>query len=257
MTPKADFSDLKLRVLSAIVMVAIGGAAVWVGGDVFAVVLIVAAGLMGWEMSRMHCVNHLVPMVFGVLIAASLLCLLFLPLAWAIGAAVLTAGAALMGHQKTPVAVLLVGIVIVVAWAGLDMLRANYGLGWTLWLILVVVASDIGGYFAGKQIGGPKIWPKISPKKTWSGTVGGWVLAALVGYGAYVFGLAGLWIIPVSVAVSFFSQLGDMAESAIKRRAGVKDSSNLIPGHGGLLDRFDALLGAGLLVAIGLMSGLA
>ena len=256
MKAQPDFSDLTARTLSAIAMLAIGLGSLWVGGDVFAVVLIVAAGLMGWELSRMHCENYLVPLVFGLLLAAALLCRMFLPLVWAIAAGGIAAGAALKGHQKRPAVVLAAGIVIVLACAGLQELRGGYGLGWTLWLILCVIASDIGGYFTGKMIGGPKLWTRISPKKTWSGTIGGWVLAAVVGVVAYIQGLGPILIVIASVLVSMAAQAGDLVESAIKRHAGVKDTSQLIPGHGGFLDRFDGLLGAALLVAIGLWLGL-
>jgi phosphatidate cytidylyltransferase len=100
------------------------------------------------------------------------------------------------------------------------------------------------------MIGGPKLWPRVSPKKTWSGTVAGWVGATVV---AILFAgatNAGFGLIGVSIAVSMASQIGDIAESAIKRRSGVKDSSNLIPGHGGLLDRFDGMLGAAVFIVI-------
>ena len=106
------------------------------------------------------------------------------------------------------------------------------------------------GYFAGRSLGGPKFWPAISPKKTWSGTVAGWVGAALVGLGFVVFTGAGWGLIVLSPLVSFAGQMGDIAESWIKRRTGVKDSSRLIPGHGGVLDRFDALIGAVVLVML-------
>jgi len=256
MSGKADFSDLMPRVLSAIVMLAVCAGSLWLGGDVFALVLIIAAGLMGWEMSRMHCVNPLVPMVFGLLLAAVTLSFMFLPLPWMIGTAVIAGGAALVGHQRRPVVVVLVGAVIVLACYALQELRAgNNGFAITLWLILVVVATDIGGYFAGKMIGGPKILPRISPKKTWSGTLGGWVLAAIVGYIFHIYGVGPLWLVLYSVLLSMASQAADMVESSIKRGAGVKDSSNLIPGHGGLLDRFDGWLGAGLLAAIFLFFG--
>ena len=95
---------------------------------------------------------------------------------------------------------------------------------------------------AGRMIGGARFWPSISPKKTWSGTIAGWILTGLLG--AVLMYYSGLiWMVPVSVAVAFGSQLGDIAESWIKRRVGVKDSSNLIPGHGGFLDRFDGFIG--------------
>jgi phosphatidate cytidylyltransferase len=100
------------------------------------------------------------------------------------------------------------------------------------------------------MIGGPKFWPAISPKKTWSGTVAGWIAAAVVGMVFLRFTTAGPDLPWISAALSLASQMGDIAESAIKRRMGVKDSSHLIPGHGGLLDRFDGLLGASLLMLL-------
>jgi phosphatidate cytidylyltransferase len=129
-------------------------------------------------------------------------------------------------------------------------LRDDFGIIWMAWLLIVVIVTDVAGYFAGRILGGPKFWPAVSPKKTWSGTIAGWFGAALVG--AVFAGLygGGITVVGVSVAVAFASQLGDIAESAIKRHVGVKDSSNLIPGHGGLLDRFDGMLGAALLLII-------
>jgi phosphatidate cytidylyltransferase len=121
-------------------------------------------------------------------------------------------------------------------------------------LLVVVVASDVGGYFAGKLIGGPKILPSISPKKTWSGTLGGWALAAVVGFIAIQLGMGGFGLVVLSIFVAMAAQIGDLLESMMKRKAGVKDSSNLIPGHGGLLDRFDGVMGAS--VALGIVLAL-
>jgi phosphatidate cytidylyltransferase len=115
-----------------------------------------------------------------------------------------------------------------------------------LFLFALVWGTDIAAYFAGRAIGGPKLWPAVSPKKTWSGTVAGWVGAAIVGAIFLRFTTAGPDLPWISAALSLASQIGDITESAIKRRMGVKDSSNLIPGHGGLLDRFDGMLGAAL-----------
>src|SRR5690606_3701496 len=122
------------------------------------------------------------------------------------------------------VAILLVGFELVY-------LREIYGLTFILWLIGVVILSDVLGYFAGKTLGGPKFWPRLSPKKTWSGTVAGWVGALLLGVLLWAAGLADAAVIALSPLVAFAGQLGDIAESWLKRRAGVKDSSNLIPGH--------------------------
>jgi len=114
-----------------------------------------------------------------------------------------------------------------------------------MFVLLVVWATDIGGYFAGRGIGGPKLWPRVSPKKTWSGALGGFAASLLV---AVAFAACGVGkIVPlllVSAVLSIVSACGDLFESAVKRRFDVKDSSHLIPGHGGLLDRLDGFVAA-------------
>jgi len=144
------------------------------------------------------------------------------------------------------------GFAFVIALAGISLIsvRGNLGFGWILWLICVVVVTDVAGYFAGKMLGGPKLWPRVSPKKTWSGTLAGWVGAGVVGALFSTLAGAGTALILISVLMSMTSQAGDIAESALKRRTGVKDSSALIPGHGGVMDRFDGMLGAALFVLL-------
>jgi phosphatidate cytidylyltransferase len=118
-------------------------------------------------------------------------------------------------------------------------------------ILLVVWVTDIGGYFAGRGIGGPKLWPRVSPKKTWAGAAGGFAASLVVaaGFAALGVGKTGP-ILLLGAALSIASQLGDLFESAVKRRFGVKDSSHLIPGHGGLLDRLDGFVAAIVLAAI-------
>ncbi len=119
--------------------------------------------------------------------------------------------------------------------------------------VLLIVGTDVGGYFVGKLVGGPKSLPKISPNKTWSGIIGGWVLAVLILIGfvyLWINELPSIIIIMQTVAISIFSQLGDLSISLLKRKVGVKDSSNLLPGHGGFLDRFDSFIGAGVLIFV-------
>jgi phosphatidate cytidylyltransferase len=118
-------------------------------------------------------------------------------------------------------------------------------------ILLVVWVTDIGGYFAGRGIGGPKLWPRVSPKKTWAGAVGGFAasLAVAGGFAAFGFGKTGPLLL-LGAILSIASQLGDLFESAVKRRFGVKDSSQIIPGHGGLLDRLDGFVAAVVLAAI-------
>ncbi|MES2549277.1 MAG: phosphatidate cytidylyltransferase, partial [Pseudomonadota bacterium] len=145
-------------------------------------------------------------------------------------------------------------LAIMLAGYGLIDLRETGGGPMILWLVAVVVASDVLGYFAGRMLGGPKFWERVSPKKTWSGTVAGWIGAGLVGLVMVLAAGASWLLVPLSALVAFAGQLGDIAESWVKRRAGVKDASNLIPGHGGVLDRFDAMIGAVVAVlALGLL----
>lgn len=118
-------------------------------------------------------------------------------------------------------------------------------------VLLAVWATDIGGYFAGRLIGGPKLWPRVSPKKTWAGAIGGFVASLGVAGG---FAAAGLGtaapLLGLGAILSIASQIGDLFESAVKRRFGVKDSSHIIPGHGGLMDRLDGFVAAIVLAAI-------
>jgi phosphatidate cytidylyltransferase len=129
-------------------------------------------------------------------------------------------------------------------------------------IFLIVWVTDIGGYFAGRGIGGPKLWPRVSPKKTWAGAIGGFIasLAIAAGFAAWCkidgFTLEMGPLLLLGAVLSVASQLGDLFESAVKRRFGVKDSSQIIPGHGGLLDRLDGLVAAIVLAAlIGVLRG--
>jgi phosphatidate cytidylyltransferase len=124
-------------------------------------------------------------------------------------------------------------------------------------ILLVVWVTDIGGFFAGRGIGGPKLWPRISPKKTWAGAIGGFVASLIISGGFVAFGLGTSGpVLLLGASLSIASQLGDLFESAVKRRFGVKDSSQLIPGHGGLMDRLDGFVAAIVVAAIfGLLRG--
>jgi phosphatidate cytidylyltransferase len=131
--------------------------------------------------------------------------------------------------------------------------RIDHAFGFValMFVLLVVWVTDIGGYFAGRGIGGPKLWPRVSPKKTWAGAVGGFVASLAVAAGFARLGLGKtLPILAVGAALSIASQLGDLFESAVKRRFGVKDSSHIIPGHGGLMDRLDGFVAAIVMAAI-------
>jgi phosphatidate cytidylyltransferase len=120
-----------------------------------------------------------------------------------------------------------------------------------IFVLLIVWVTDSGGYFAGRGIGGPKLWPRVSPKKTWAGAAGGFAasLAVAAGFAAFDLGRVGP-LLMLSGALSVVSQLGDLFESAVKRRFGVKDSGHIIPGHGGLMDRLDGFVAAVVVAAL-------
>ncbi len=131
------------------------------------------------------------------------------------------------------------------------------GLSALILVLLVVWGTDIGGYFAGRGIGGAKLWPRVSPKKTWAGAIGGFVASLVIasGFAALGYGRA-LPLLVLAAALSIAAQFGDLFESAVKRHFGVKDSSHIIPGHGGLMDRLDGFVAAIVLAAIfGILRG--
>lgn len=247
-----NWADLGTRLASGVVMAAIGLAAIWAGGLWFAALALAAGTVMTWELAAIHEPGRRVEALLlaglaGLMLAAALLVLpapmVMLPLA-------LPGILAVILKRRDRIIFAVYGTAILVACFGLVAFRQHYGMVWLAWLVAVIVVTDIAGYFAGRLIGGPKFWPRVSPKKTWAGIVAGWAAAAGVGFVFLTFTTAGRDLPWLSAALAFASQMGDIAESAIKRRAGVKDSSTLIPGHGGLLDRFDALLGGALFMLV-------
>lgn len=248
-TGGGQWADLGQRFLSGGVAAVIGLMAMWLGGITFHILIALICGVMVWELVRMIGAPDKA-VLLGTIAGVALFAAVELPDGFALPLILLPA---LLGATQTEehrLTYTLYTAAILIAGFGLVALRDGFGFGWMAWLALVVIATDIMGYFAGKYIGGPKFWPKVSPKKTWSGTVAGWVGAAIVG-GIFVWqGQAGPELIGISVAISMAGQMGDVAESALKRRMGVKDSSNIIPGHGGMFDRFDAMLGASLFLLL-------
>lgn len=220
-------SDLGLRVVSAIAILAVAGVALWAGGLLWgAFVMLVATGLL-WEWRRLVAAFEPRPTRRGLWNVAGIIYIGF--------------AAAMLLFMRSEL----------------------FGVGPLLCVLAMVIATDIGAYFAGRAIGGPKIAPAISPSKTWAGLGGGIVGATLVYAGfahlsgelaalgrAYAFNLT----VGSGALTAIVAQTGDFFESWMKRRAGVKDSGRLLPGHGGLFDRVDGLLAVlfvlGVLMAI-------
>jgi phosphatidate cytidylyltransferase len=246
MNPPSKWEDLRPRIISGAALAAVGVVCIALGGFWFHLLAAISSGIMVWELFGMISAGQ-GPEALGLGALAFLAVYSTRWLGpWALIPVLLPAGLGwyLAPRDREICAAFALGICL--AGFGLITFRDGYGVVWLVWLILVVVATDISGYFAGRALGGPKFWPAISPKKTWSGTAAGWISAAVIGLIFLLITDAGRDLIWISAAVAFASQMGDIAESAVKRRCGVKDSSNLIPGHGGLFDRFDGLLGASL-----------
>ena len=217
-------------------------------------------GIMGWEWRRITGSGRVNiwadAAAVGVTAVPSVLTYVLNPLVgWVAALAGIAAVGMLASDKKNYFSRTALGL-LAVAIAGVCFvwLRTDftYGLHIALWLPFTVIAADVGAYFAGRFIGGPKLAPKISPNKTISGAIGGQVAAVVVGtsYALY-FGVGTLTVIVLaSLVTAIVSQIGDLTESAAKRSYGVKDASALIPGHGGLLDRFDGLIAAILAMAL-------
>lgn len=228
-------------------------AAVWFGRPWLPILAVVGAALMGWEWARLSyrgtrpLVTALIVLTPAVAVAVAAFgsSLAAVLLALAGTAAILLAVSA----DGAPTARWAAGGTlwlalpcIVFVWLTAD---PEVGRAAVLWLLAVVWATDIAAYAAGRSIGGPRLAPRLSPNKTWAGLAGGMVGAGIVGYvAAWLVGANAAILVPLSMALAVCAQLGDLAESLAKRHFGVKDSSGLIPGHGGLLDRVDGLLTA-------------
>ena len=242
------WADLPLRMASAVVLLLCFAAALYFDRAGVLTLGLVAVVAMQWELARMFGLTGwrllAVPLLAGLgwvplaiqppFLVPSLL------LAAVAGFLPIVLGAVFIAHNRRLYigygALLAIGILSF--WS----LALTFGSIGVVALAIVVILSDIGGYIAGRLIGGAKFWPAVSPKKTWSGTIAGWVLAGL--FGLYLMQVTGVsWSVPVAILVAFGAQMGDIAESWVKRRLGVKDSSQLIPGHGGFLDRFDGFVG--------------
>ena len=245
------WSDLTARLVSGGAMVLVGALGIMLGGHVFHALVALICGLMIWEL-----VGMLRPgardaqLQMGLLSGCAVFFAVYLPVGFALPVLLAPAMIGFGQLERNRTIFMSFTVMILLAGFGMMQVRDEMGMGWMLWLVLVVVVTDVVGYFAGRAIGGPKFWPKVSPKKTWSGTAAGWVGAAVVGL-IFSFNTGiGLQLVGISIAISMASQIGDIAESGMKRQMGVKDSSSLIPGHGGLMDRFDGMLGASVFLLI-------
>ncbi len=239
-------SDLATRLVVAIALIGLAAAALWAGGLGFWIVIIVVALLMMSEWAELTGANPQQKRLSQYALTVPL----------AIMAPGLAAGPGFVALGLLIGAMFFIGAVTRrpslaggVLYAGLPVLallalreQDPKGLLYTFWAMALVWACDSGAYFAGRAIGGPKLAPRISPNKTWAGFIGGVISAGLFA------GLLNYWLsLPLVLAIATpllaaLAQMGDLFESHLKRLAGVKDSGNLLPGHGGIMDRLDGLV---------------
>lgn len=266
--PKANMSDLGPRAASGVVMIAAALGATWAGGHVFNLFWIAAAFAVHWEWQRLAGG----PNMMKRLVAGGAALALAAPLAHegspdtAIGLIAIASGLVMWltpGRDRAfaAVGVLYAGALVV----STTFLRGSSladGRDAILWLFAVVWGTDIMAYFGGRFIGGPKLWPRVSPSKTWSGFLVGVTSGALAGVLVVSLVRPQTELLPLFLLgwlAGAVAQGGDLLESSIKRWRGVKDSSHLIPGHGGVMDRVDGFVAAAALAALvgGLRAGLA
>jgi phosphatidate cytidylyltransferase len=260
--------ELASRVVSALVLIPLALVAAWMGGWAFALFWLAAGIAMLVEWTNMTAVTPLRPVQAVFSVGLAVLTGLFLAQAGLgpsalIGLAFLAAGTLLArgGTVRLWAAAGFAYAVVIVVVPPIVREHPNLGLLGLLWMFAVVWATDIAAYFTGRALGGPKLWPAVSPKKTWSGFCGGLAAGTLAGFlvawGAQRLGLVHPFslrnTIMLSVVASVASQLGDLGESALKRHCDVKDSSHLIPGHGGVMDRLDGFWSVALLMGIVLL----
>lgn len=245
-------SDLALRTVVGIAMVVVAVSALWFGGIVFWVLCSVLGLFMLSEWADLDGVSPSqkrlaqftlsVPLAIMAPVAAG-------PDFFALGLVAAAAFFIVIVQRRPTLALgaIYVGLPIL---ALLLIRKQEEGIVFTLWALALVWVCDIGAYFSGRAIGGPKLAPSISPNKTWAGLAGGVLLAGAFGAGMHVFyGLP--WRLTLATPVlAIVAQGGDLFESWLKRRAGVKDSGTLLPGHGGILDRLDGLVPVAPLAAL-------
>jgi phosphatidate cytidylyltransferase len=244
-------------VVAAVAMGSVALAAAWIGGFVFAAFWWLASVVVLWEWQRLVGGERLIAQRVGVGAVALALAALSALHNWApgVGAALIFGAVGVgwiagRGRQGIWAAAGVLYAGALAASVGLLRVSPSFGMAAILWLFAVVWGADVAAYFAGRLIGGPRLWPRVSPGKTWVGAIVGAFAGAVLGLmlAAWTNRLAALFWLGLATAV--VSQLGDLFESALKRRFGAKDSSGLIPGHGGLMDRLDAFTAASLFAAV-------
>lgn len=262
--PRRSWADLGPRLASAGVLLPITIVTLYVGGPLFALAIgvVFAGAYREWEtMVTLKPLSPFGMLLVGVVFLAAMLFPFFGGIATLVVAAIGALVAALRGGEGGPwraVGLIYFGLVVAAILSTRNSPDPATGIWAGVFLGVVVWLTDTGAFFTGRQVGGEKLAPDISPGKTWSGAIGGFVLGTICGTIVWHFVTASpLWIgVLLAAAMSILGQLGDLAESALKRRFRVKDSGDIIPGHGGLMDRLDSVtFGVLFLFVVGTVHG--
>jgi phosphatidate cytidylyltransferase len=259
------WADLLPRAMSAVVMVALAVATTWSGGQAFALLWTLAATAIMYEWATITRIRPrpIMRIALPSLVLGAGIIRMFGGDPW-LPVALAAALALIAGRSMRDRAWALggLGYASVVLFVPVEMRDdALFGVLVLAWMFGVVWSTDIAAYFTGRLIGGPKLFLRISPKKTWSGFWGGTIAGTLAGLAVAEIGRAWGVSLPfdrfavamLSAAASILGQIGDLAESGLKRHFDVKDSSHLIPGHGGVMDRLDAFWAVCVVVMLGLL----
>ncbi|WP_416896637.1 MAG: phosphatidate cytidylyltransferase [Minwuia sp.] len=238
------------RVFSAVVLASAALVATLAGGLAYLALILVFAALVHWELHRITRAPAM-PWSFGVLAVCWAVAVLAwygeVNTAWAvIPVAMAVALMTVIWRGGSPGWAIAGSFYVALPCAALGAIRLP-GAEPVIWLFVVVWATDTGAYLVGRKVGGPKLWLRVSPGKTWSGAVGGLVIGTASGVGLMAWIGAtppGAGLVLLSAVLSVAAQLGDLLESAGKRAFNVKDSGSIIPGHGGVMDRLDSVIGA-------------
>ena len=249
MNKSGDWNDLEPRLISGVLLLFVSGICIFLGGYFFTLFIIALVGIMHWELGKMLSPLSAQAMWFSAVLSMVVTFFLidYQSLFWPLLILFINFHFQrnFFHHSRNfgalySLAVIICGIVFY-------KVRLDFGLLHTIWLIGIVVVTDTAGYIIGRIVGGPKVFPRISPKKTWAGVLAGWFAVGVFSW-SFVGNVAPnnlfFTFVSISILLSVAAQIGDMIQSHLKRKNDVKDSSSLLPGHGGFMDRFDGFIGS-------------